>query len=116
VCVCGRLREYSDLYDVMKNERNKCVSLIAASTQKATEVREKLNIFDNEQEILRTAIALKEKYAGLYTAARSTYTVLRPRSIGSTDADAVLTALPKLLNRSRCCLGCGLRWAQGTIY
>jgi len=25
-------------------------------------------------------------------------------------------ALQKLLNRSRCCLGCGLWWAEGTVY
>ena len=59
--VC-RLREFAQLYDVIKNERNKCVSLIQASSQKAAEVKEKLKIFDNEAEILRTNIALKEKY------------------------------------------------------
>jgi len=56
------LREFAQLYDVIKNERNKCVSLIQASTQKVTEVNEKLKIFDNEVEILRTSVAQKEKY------------------------------------------------------
>ena len=60
--VCCRLREFAQLYDVLKNERNKCVSLIQASTQKVTEVNEKLKIFDNEVEILRTSVAQKEKY------------------------------------------------------
>jgi len=46
----------------MKGERNKCVSLIQASTQKSAEVREKLKIFDNETDILRTSVAQKEKY------------------------------------------------------
>lgn len=59
--VC-RLREFAQLYDVIKNERNKCVSLIQASSQKAAEVKEKLKIFDNETEILRTSVAQKEKY------------------------------------------------------
>jgi len=56
-----RLKEFAQLYDVIKNERNKCVSMIQASTQKSAEVREKLKIFDNETEILRTSIAQKEK-------------------------------------------------------
>ena len=56
------MREFAQLYDVIKNERNKCVSLIQASTQKVTEVNEKLKIFDNEVEILRTSVAQKEKY------------------------------------------------------
>jgi len=59
--VVYRLREFAQLYDVIKNERNKCVSMIQQSSQKAAEVREKLKIFDNEMEILRTSIALKEK-------------------------------------------------------
>jgi len=61
VVFCFRLKEFGQLYDVLKNERNKCVSLIQASSQKAAEVKEKLRIFDNEMEILRTNIAQKEK-------------------------------------------------------
>lgn len=56
-----RIKEFAQLYDAIKSERNKCVSLIQASTQKATEVKEKLKIFDNETEILRTSVGQKEK-------------------------------------------------------
>jgi len=58
--VC-RLKDFAQLYDVIKVERNKCVGLIQASAQKAAEVKEKLNIFSNEEEILRTSVAQKEK-------------------------------------------------------
>ncbi|PIK60071.1 putative coiled-coil domain-containing protein [Apostichopus japonicus] len=50
-----RLRDFAKLYDVIKNERNKCVNLIQASTQKAAEMREKIKILQNEIEILRTS-------------------------------------------------------------
>ena len=56
-----RLREFAKLYDVIKNERNKCVNLIQTSTQKAAEMREKIKILQNEIEILRTAVAQKER-------------------------------------------------------
>jgi len=56
-----RLKELTELYEALKSERNKYVSLIQTSSQKTTEVREKLKIFDNETEILRTSIAQKEK-------------------------------------------------------
>jgi hypothetical protein len=56
-----RLKDFAQLYDVIKNDRNKCVSLIQASTQKASEMREKVKIFENEMEILRTSALQKEK-------------------------------------------------------
>ena len=56
-----RLKEFAKLYDIIKNERNKCVNLIQTSTQKAAEMREKIKILQNEIEILRTAAALKER-------------------------------------------------------
>ena len=49
------------MYDVIKNERNKCVNLIQASTQKAAEMREKIKILQNEIEILRTSCHTKER-------------------------------------------------------
>ena len=57
-----RLKDFAKLYDVIKNERNKCVNLIQTSTQKAAEMREKIKILQNEIEILRTAVTHKEKY------------------------------------------------------
>jgi hypothetical protein len=49
------------MYDIIKNERNKCVNKIQVSTQRAAEMREKIKILQNEIEILRTASLQKEK-------------------------------------------------------
>lgn len=49
------------MYDVIKNERNKCVNLIQTSMQKASEMKEKIKILQNEIEILRTAVMQKDK-------------------------------------------------------
>ncbi|XP_041349849.1 coiled-coil domain-containing protein 146-like [Gigantopelta aegis] len=56
-----KLKEFAKLYDVIKNERNKCVNLIQTSTQKAAEMKEKIKILQNEIEILRTAVMQKDK-------------------------------------------------------
>ena len=40
--VQGQQDDFAKLYDVIKNEKNKYVHLIQASTQKAAELREKL--------------------------------------------------------------------------
>lgn len=49
---CGdtnnRLKEFSALYDVVKNERNKYVNLIQASHQALAEMKEKIKILLNE--------------------------------------------------------------------
>ena len=49
---CGelsnRFKEFSALYEVVKNERNKYVSLIQSSTQALAEMREKIRILQNE--------------------------------------------------------------------
>lgn len=49
------------MYDIIKNERNKCVNQIQICTQRAAEMREKLKILGNEHEILRTNSNQKEK-------------------------------------------------------
>merc|ERR1712076_140844 len=56
-----KLKEFAKLYDIIKNERNKCVNLIQTSTQKAAEMREKIKILQNEIEILRTAVTQKDR-------------------------------------------------------
>lgn len=68
-----RLREFAKMYNVIKNERNKCVNLIQTSTQRAGEMREKIKILHNEIEILQQAAnhkdrkvkAEKRKYASI---------------------------------------------------
>ena len=57
-----RIREHAKMYDVIKNERNKCVNKIQICTQRAAEMREKIKILQNEIEILRTSSSQKEKW------------------------------------------------------
>lgn len=56
-----RLAEWAKKYDVVKNERNKCLNKIQVCTQKVSEMREKIKILSNEMEILRTSSTKKEK-------------------------------------------------------
>ena len=56
-----RLREFAKMYNVIKNERNKCVNLIQTSTQRAGEMREKIKILHNEIEILQQSANNKER-------------------------------------------------------
>ena len=63
------LREYAQMYDVLKGERNKCVAYIQTTTQKAAEMREKIKILQNEVEILQASIATKDRQK----SARSNY-------------------------------------------
>lgn len=61
ICIFFRLKEFAKLYDVIKNERNKCVNLIQTSTQKAAEMKEKIKMLQNEIEILRHTVNDKDK-------------------------------------------------------
>ena len=56
-----RLANFAKLYDVIKEARNKCVTLIQLSTQKAAEMRERMKILQNEIEILRTVTLKKDR-------------------------------------------------------
>ena len=58
--VNGRLREFSALYDVVKNERNKYVNYIQASSQASAEMKEKIRILQSEVEILRNESQCKD--------------------------------------------------------
>jgi hypothetical protein len=49
------------MYDVIKSERNKCVNQIQICNQRVSEMKEKLKILGNEQDILRTSDEQKEK-------------------------------------------------------
>jgi chromosome segregation ATPase len=50
--ISNRLKEFSALYEVVKNERNKYVNMIQSSAQALAEMREKIRILHNEVEIL----------------------------------------------------------------
>lgn len=62
--VSQRLRDFQQLYDLVKNQRNKFVNLIQASSQSISEMKEKLKILGNEVEILRGEITNKDKLLG----------------------------------------------------
>lgn len=46
--ISNRLKEFSALYEVVKNERNKYVNMIQASNQALAEMKEKIRILTNE--------------------------------------------------------------------
>ena len=50
--ISNRLKEFSALYEIVKNERNKYVNLIQSTAQALAEMREKIRILHNEVEIL----------------------------------------------------------------
>lgn len=56
-----KLKEFSALYDVVKNERNKYVNLIQGSNQQLAEMNEKIRILTNEVEILKGESLAKDR-------------------------------------------------------
>jgi len=56
----AKLKEFNIKYDMVKNERNKCVEHIQATTQQLAELRDKIKILENEVEILENDNDSKE--------------------------------------------------------
>ena len=56
-----QLKEYTKLYEAVKNERNKAVNMIQTSQQAAAEMKEKIGILQNEIEILQNESTAKDK-------------------------------------------------------
>ncbi|UJR26651.1 hypothetical protein I4U23_007968 [Adineta vaga] len=56
-----QLKEFAKMYEIIKNERNKCVSSIQVNHQKSNEMKEKIKLLENEIEILRTKLSTLEK-------------------------------------------------------
>merc|ERR1719401_3328381 len=54
-------REYGQLYEVVKTERNKLTTQIQKASQHLSELKEKLKILQNEVEILKMESAFKDK-------------------------------------------------------
>jgi len=81
-CIVVQAQQYdfAKLYDVIKNEKNKYVHLIQASTQKAAELRDKLRVLANEVEILQGSATQKVK-------------VLRKAQLNHNQSKAELEAL-----------------------
>ncbi|XP_028667475.2 coiled-coil domain-containing protein 146 [Erpetoichthys calabaricus] len=59
--VQARLKVFGKMYDIIKNERNKCVNLIQTASQRTAEMQEKCKILENEIEILRTKAVNKDR-------------------------------------------------------
>lgn len=58
--ITNRIKEFSALYEVVKNERNKYGHLIQSSNQALAEMREKIRILSHEVEILGNESAAKD--------------------------------------------------------
>merc|ERR1719287_423010 len=59
--ITHRQKEFGTMYEIVKNERNKYVAMIQASSQDLSEKKEKLKILQNEVEILRMESLAKDK-------------------------------------------------------
>ncbi|TPX41941.1 hypothetical protein SeMB42_g05345 [Synchytrium endobioticum] len=57
----ARLKEFAQLYEVAKTERNKCLNQIQSSQQRAVEMKEKHKILVGEIEILRLEVSHKDR-------------------------------------------------------
>lgn len=56
-----RLREFANLYDTIRNERNKLVNLLHKAHQKVNEIKERLKMSLNELEILRNSAVSQDR-------------------------------------------------------
>ncbi|XP_026557553.1 coiled-coil domain-containing protein 146 [Pseudonaja textilis] len=56
-----QMKEFAKLYDVVRHERNKLVSIVHCARQKTNEIKDKVKMLDNEMEILRTNAVIKER-------------------------------------------------------
>ncbi|XP_075782837.1 coiled-coil domain-containing protein 146 [Pelodiscus sinensis] len=56
-----QLKGFAKMYDVIRNERNKCVNLVHTARQKTTEIKERVKMLENEMEILRDNVIVKER-------------------------------------------------------
>lgn len=58
--IIARVKDFQQLYDLVKNQRNRFVNLIQAARQGIAEMKEKLRISTNELEILRAESVKKD--------------------------------------------------------
>ncbi|KAJ3158067.1 hypothetical protein HDU89_000450 [Geranomyces variabilis] len=83
-----RLKEFATLYDVVKNERNKYLNQIQATTQRAAEMKEKIKILLNEIEILRHEIMNKDR--DLTTRRQASTAAYAQRDAAKNEANKLL--------------------------
>ncbi|KFP18115.1 Coiled-coil domain-containing protein 146 [Egretta garzetta] len=56
-----QLQGFGKLYDVIQIERNKCINLVHAAQQKASEIKNRVKLLGNERENLRNTVITKER-------------------------------------------------------
>lgn len=49
------------MYDAIQNEKDKCINLVHAAQQKASEIKNRVKLLGNEIENLRNAVITKER-------------------------------------------------------
>ncbi|XP_010138084.1 PREDICTED: coiled-coil domain-containing protein 146, partial [Buceros rhinoceros silvestris] len=57
----NQLQGFAKMYDVIQNEKDKCVNLVHAAQQKASEIKNRVKLLGNEIENLRNAVITKER-------------------------------------------------------
>ncbi|NXV82538.1 CC146 protein, partial [Atlantisia rogersi] len=57
----NQLQRFSNLCDVLQNERNKCMNLVHAAQQKASQIKNRVKLLGNEIENLRNTVITKER-------------------------------------------------------
>ncbi|XP_074423971.1 coiled-coil domain-containing protein 146 [Larus michahellis] len=57
----NQLQGFAKMYDVIQNERNKCINLVHAAQQKASEIKTRVKLLGNEIENLRNTIIIKDR-------------------------------------------------------
>ncbi|KAM6383305.1 coiled-coil domain-containing protein 146 [Alca torda] len=57
----NQLQGFAKMYDVIQNERNKCINLVHAAQQKASEIKNRVKLLGNEIENLRNMIIIKDR-------------------------------------------------------
>jgi len=82
-----RLKDFTQLYELVKSQRNKFVNLITASSQSIGEMKEKLRILGNEVDILREEVLSKD-------------TILNKAHVGHTASTVDREQLRMELNRT----------------
>ncbi|XP_069657851.1 coiled-coil domain-containing protein 146 isoform X2 [Haliaeetus albicilla] len=56
-----QLQGFAKMYEVIQNERNKCINLVHAAQQKASEIKNRVKLLGNEIENLRNTVITKER-------------------------------------------------------
>uniref|UniRef100_A0A8B9N8U1 Coiled-coil domain containing 146 n=1 Tax=Accipiter nisus TaxID=211598 RepID=A0A8B9N8U1_9AVES len=57
----NQLQGFAKMYEVIQNERNKCINLVHAAQQKASEIKKRVKLLGNEIENLRNTVITKER-------------------------------------------------------